>query len=176
MGAEEEKYAPNFGNMDLSEIQGTAKATKNMADRRFKRFTEDIKVVIDAVMFDKDNYKLIKYIKKDVEENIVKYEEILTHLEGLYSARVKKYPDEMKELTKNFKVIEERRSTVRTKVKDALAAVEEARNKDQQQRAEEDVPVLPRRGERDGEKQLKMPTGAHPERISSEYTPLMTEK
>ena len=43
-----------------------------MADRMFKRFTEDIKVVIDAVMFDKDNYKLIKDIKKDVEENIVK--------------------------------------------------------------------------------------------------------
>ena len=43
-----------------------------MADRRFKRFTEDIKVVIDKVMFDKDNYKLIKDIKKDVEENIVK--------------------------------------------------------------------------------------------------------
>ena len=43
-----------------------------MADRRFKRFTEDIKVVIDAVMLDKDNYKLIKDIKKDVEENIVK--------------------------------------------------------------------------------------------------------
>ena len=108
-------------------------------------------MVINAVMFNNDNHKLIKYIKKDVEENIVKYEEILTHLEGLYSARVKKYPDEMKELTKNFKVIEERRSTLRTKVKDAFAAVEEARNKDQQQRAEEDVPVLPRRGERDGE-------------------------
>ena len=39
-----------------------------MADRRFKRFTEDIKVVIDAVMVN----KLIKDIKKDVEENIVK--------------------------------------------------------------------------------------------------------
>ena len=31
---------------------------------------------------------------------------------------------------------------MRTKVKDALAAVEEMRNKEQQQRAEEDVPVL----------------------------------
>jgi hypothetical protein len=31
---------------------------------------------------------------------------------------------------------------VRTKVKDALAAVEEMRNKEQQQRAKEDVPVL----------------------------------
>ena len=105
MGAEEEKYAPNFGNMDLSEIQGTAKATKNMADRRFKRFTEDIKVVIAAVMFNKDNYKLIKYIKKDVAENIVKYEEILTRLEGLYSARVKRYPYEMKELKKTSKLL-----------------------------------------------------------------------
>ena len=138
-----------------------------MADRKFKRFTEDIKVVTDAVMFDKDNNKLIKDIKKDVEENIVKLEEILTHMEGLYSARVKKYPDEIKELTKNFKVIEEGRSTVRTKVKDALAAVEEMRNKEQQQRAEEEKGM-----ER---KKIKMPTGAHPERISSEFTPLMVK-
>ena len=56
----------------------------------------------------------------------------------------------MKEQTKNFKVIEERRFTVRSKVKDALAAVKESRNKDLQKRAEEDVPVLPRRGEREG--------------------------
>ena len=126
-----------------------------MADRRFKRFTEDIKVVIDTVMFDKNNHKLIKDIKKDVEENTVKLEEIWTHMEGLYSATVKNYPDEMKELTKNFKVIEEGRSTVRTKVKDALAAVEAMRNKEQQQRAEEDVPVLPRRGGRDGRREGK---------------------
>ena len=64
MGAEEKKYVPNIGNMDLSEFQGTSKAAKNMADRRFKRFTEDIKVVIDSVMFNNDNYKLIKDIKK----------------------------------------------------------------------------------------------------------------
>ena len=28
MGAEEKKYVPNFGNMDLSEIWGTAEAAK----------------------------------------------------------------------------------------------------------------------------------------------------
>ena len=139
MGAADEKYAPNFGNMNLSKIKGTPKATKNMVDRRFKRFTGDIQEVMNAVMFDKDNYKLIKDIKKDVDENIVRYEEILTHLEGL----------------EGFKVIEERRSTVRTKVKDALAAVEEARNKEQQQRTEEgNVPVLQRRDKRDREKQF----------------------
>ena len=175
MGAEEKKYVPNFGNMDLSEIRGTAKAAKNMADIMFKRFTKDIKVVIDSVMFNNDNYKLIKDIKKNVEENIVKYKEILTHLEGLYSARANKYKDEVKELTENFKIIEKRRCTVRTKLKDALEAVEEARNKEQQQRRAEDVPVVLRRGDRDGEKQFKMPTGAHPECISSEFTPLMAD-
>ena len=112
-----------------------------MADRRFKRFTEDIKVVI----------------------------------EGLYSARADRYKDEVKELTENFKIIEERRCTVRTKLKDTLEAVEEARNKEQQQRRAEDVPVVLRRGDRDGEKQFKMPTGAHPECISSEFTPLMAD-
>ena len=56
-----------------------------------------------------------------------------------------------------------------------MAAVKEVRNNEQQQRAEEDVPLLSRRGERDGEKQFKMPTGAHPERISSEFTPLMAK-
>jgi hypothetical protein len=146
-----------------------------MADIMFKRFTKDIKVVVDSVMFNNDNYKLIKDIRKDVEENIVKYKEILTHLEGLYSARANKYKDEVKELTENFKLIEERRCTVRTKLKDALEAVEEARNKEQQQRRAEDVPMVLIRGDRDGEKQFKMPTGAHPECISSEFTPLMAD-
>ena len=99
----------------------------------------------------------------------------MKHLEGLYSARANKYKDEVKELTENFKIIEERRCTVRTKLKDALEAVEEARNKEQQQRRAEDVPVVLRRGDRDGEKQFKMPTGAHPECISSEFTPLMAD-
>ena len=144
-----------------------------MADMRFKRFTEDIKVVIDSEMFDKDNYKLIKDIKKDLEENIVKYEEILAHLEGLYSAKADKYQDEVKELTENLKVIETKRSTVRTKLKAAREAVEEARNNEEQQRKAKDVPATPRRGDRDGEKQFKMPKGAHPDRISSEFTTLM---
>ena len=50
MGAEEDKYLLNFGKMDLLEIQGTAKAAKNMADGRFKKFTGDIQEVIDKMM------------------------------------------------------------------------------------------------------------------------------
>ena len=67
METEEEKFTPNFGDMALSWIQGTAKAAKNMSDMRFKRFTEDIKILIDSEMFNKDNYKLIKDIRRDVE-------------------------------------------------------------------------------------------------------------
>ena len=59
---------------------------------------------------------------------------------------------------------------MRTKVKDGRS-----RRGEEQEAAAEDVPVLPRRGERDGEKQFKMPMGAHPERISSECIPLMAE-
>ena len=73
--------------MEMGEIQGAAKAAKNMADRRFKKLEADIQEVIEAGMFDKDNYQLVKDLKKEMEENIVKYEDILTYLEGVYSAK-----------------------------------------------------------------------------------------
>ena len=71
--------------MEMGQIQGVAKAAKNMADRRFKKFEADIQEVIKAGILDKDNYQLVKDLKKDVEENIVKYEDILTYLEGVLS-------------------------------------------------------------------------------------------
>ena len=40
-------------------------------------------------MFDKDNYQLVKDFKRDVEENIVKYEEILIYLN--YSVKPEKF-------------------------------------------------------------------------------------
>ena len=79
---EEEKYTPNLGAMDVIHLEGAAKAAKNMADRRFAKFEGDIQVVIEMKMFDEDNYQVVKELKKDVEENITKYEKILTHLEG----------------------------------------------------------------------------------------------
>ena len=58
--------------MEMGEIQGAAKAAKNMADRRLKKIEADIQEVIEAGMFNKDKYQLVKDLKKDVEENIVK--------------------------------------------------------------------------------------------------------
>ena len=125
MTGEEEKFTPSFGNMNMGQIEGAAKAAKNMADRRFAKFEGDIQVVIELGMFDRDNYQLVKDLKKDVEENIIKYEEILTHLEGVYSVKPDKYTEELRELTGNFEVMASRRSTVRRKGMEAIKAIEE---------------------------------------------------
>ena len=37
----EEKYTQDYVKMSLADAQGAAKAAKNMADRRFKRFEGD---------------------------------------------------------------------------------------------------------------------------------------
>ena len=44
-------------------------------------------------------------LKKDIKENIARYEDILNHLVGVYAAKPTKYDIEMDELTKNFEVI-----------------------------------------------------------------------
>ena len=177
MTGEEEKFSPNFGKMEMGEIQGAAKAAKNMADQRFKKFKADIQEVIEAGMFNKDNYQLVKDLKKDVEENIVKYEDILTYLEGVYSAKPDKFKAEITELTKNFQVMAGRRSTVRIKGQKAIKAIEDEKNKQEQTRSREDRTVTgsQRGGGSGGDKQFKQPTGAHHDRISSEFTPLMAK-
>ena len=129
MTGDEEKYTPNFGTMDMYQIKGAAKAAKNMADRRFAKFEGDIQVVIEMKMFDEDNYQLVKELKRDVEENIIKYEEILTHLEGFYYLKQEKYTNQLKEMKENFDVMDSRRSTVWSKGLEAVKAIEEEKNK-----------------------------------------------
>ena len=169
---DEEKYTPNFSKMEIGEIQGSAKAAQNMADRRFQNFEGDIQEIIEAEMFDKDNYQLVKDLKKDVEENNFNYEEILKHLVGVYFVNPEKYVDQLKELTGNFEVMASRRYTVRTKGKEAITAIEDEKNKQEQRISREDRTVTGshRGGGKEGEKQLKQPMGAHPEKISSEFT------
>ena len=67
MTGENEKITPNFGNMDMGQIEGAAKAAKNMANQRFAKFKGDIQVVIVLNMFDRDKYQLVKDLKKDVD-------------------------------------------------------------------------------------------------------------
>ena len=52
---EEGKYFPNLGAMDVENLEGAAKAAKNLADRRFATFEGDIQMIIDMKMFDEDN-------------------------------------------------------------------------------------------------------------------------
>ena len=71
--------------------KGTEKPAKNLADRRFAAFKGDIQMIIEMGMFDEDNLKQVKELKRNVGENLNRYEDILTHLEALYSVKPEKY-------------------------------------------------------------------------------------
>ena len=66
----EEKYMPDNAKMTLAEQEGSASAFKKMADRRFKRFECDIQEVIERGRYDEEDYKNVKDLKRDTEENI----------------------------------------------------------------------------------------------------------
>ena len=114
--------------MTLAEQQGAASAFKKMADRRFKMFECNIQEVIERGRYDEEDYKNVKDLKRDTEENIDMYEDIITYLDGVYSAKPAKKEEEMKELVENFDMIAERRDTVRKKVKEANIAIEKETN------------------------------------------------
>ena len=79
--------------------------------------------------YDEEDYKTVKDLKKDTEENINMFEEILTYLDSVYSAKPAKKEDEMKELVENLELIEKRRDTMRKKVKEANIAIEKKETK-----------------------------------------------
>ena len=79
-------------------MEGARKAGKNLADRRFAAFEGNIQVIIDMRMFDEDNHKLLKDLKRDVGDQLNRYEDILTHLEVTYSVKPEKYKRQLKEM------------------------------------------------------------------------------
>ena len=87
---EESKFSPNIGSMDVENREGAGKAAKNLADRRFAAFEGDVQVIIDMRIFDEDNHKLLKDLKRDMGEQLNRYEDILTHLEATYSVKPEK--------------------------------------------------------------------------------------
>ena len=160
----EEKYTTDY--VTLSEQQGAAKAAKNMADRRFQRFEGDLLEVIEGGRFDEDDYNIVKDLKRDTEENIDRYEDILTHLEGVYAAKPTKFALEIEELANNFEVIAQRRGILRGKVKEANTAIEEERNKYEVKKRKEDREGSSGSGKRgrgasNSEKQFKQPQGSY---------------
>ena len=161
----------------MDHLEGAAKAAKNLADRRFAKFEGDIQMIIDMKMFDEDNYKQVKELKRDVGDNINKYEEILTHLEAFYSVKPEKYKTQLKEMKENFDMMDSRRSTVRSKCLEAVRAIEEEKNKKETRDAREDRTLTGSQqgGSGGGDKQFKQPAGPQPERSSQEFTPLQAE-
>ena len=52
---------PNLGPMDVDHLEGAAKAAKNLAERRFARFKDDIQMIINLqVLSIKDQKTLMK--------------------------------------------------------------------------------------------------------------------
>ena len=134
----EEKFPPDMQNMNLEEKQGAASALKKLAERRFRRFEREIQEMIDKEHYEEDDFRKVKEIKKDTEVITDKYEEILTYLDSAYSAKPKKMDKELKEVTENFDEIEQRRDTVRQKIKEANEHIETERTKDEVKIKEED--------------------------------------
>lgn len=120
---DESKFFPNLGAMDVENLEGAGKAAKNLADRRFAAFEGDIQMIIEMGMFDEDNLKQVKELKRDVGENLTRYEDILTHLEALYSVKPEKYKAQLKEMKENFDMLNNRRSIVREKSLEAVKAI-----------------------------------------------------
>ena len=164
----EDKYTPDYGRMSLADAQWAAKASKNMADRRFQRFEGEVQEVIDRGRYDPGDHKTVKDLKKDDDVNFDSYEDILTHLDGIYPANPDKVAKEMEELAKSFELISQRRETLRKKVKEANAAIEDERNKYEVKNNREDKDDSSGSGKRGGgdrtaEKQFKQPSGAQPD-------------
>ena len=67
---EEGKFFPNLGAMDVENLEGAGKAAKNLADRRFAAFEGDIQMIIEMEMFDEDNIKQVKELKRDMGDNL----------------------------------------------------------------------------------------------------------
>ena len=105
----------------------------------------------------------MKDLKKDAEQNIDSYEDILTLLDGVYAANPSKVAAEIEELVKDFELIAERRDKLRGKVKEANIAIEEERNKYEVKKIKDDKDESSGSGKRGGsesksEKQFKQPT------------------
>ena len=120
---EESKFFLNLGAIDMENLEGTGQAAKNLADRRFAAFEGDIQMIIEMGMFDEDNLKQVKELKRDVGENLTRYEDILTHLEALYSVKPEKYKAQLKEMKENFDMLNNRRSIEREKSLEAVKAI-----------------------------------------------------
>ena len=96
-------------------------------------------------MFVEDNNKQLKELKRDVGENLNRYEDILTHLEALYSVKPEKYKTQLKEMKENFDMINNRRSIVRVKSLEAVKAIEDERNKKEARSLREERTMTGRR-------------------------------
>ena len=56
---EEGKYSPNLGAMDVDHLEGAGKAAKNLADRRFAKFKDNIQMIINLQVLSIEDQKTL---------------------------------------------------------------------------------------------------------------------
>ena len=149
-----------------------AKALKKLADRKFASFEKEMVGILERTYHEEEDSNMVKEKKKETETCTTKYEESICWLDSVYSAeRGNKRKGELKDIEDTYKVLEERRDSVRRIVKEVNAKIEERKNEETiKQRAEETRELGERQGrparKAAGDKQFKQPSGALPEKIS----------
>ena len=65
---EEGKYSPNLGAMDVDHLKGAGKASKNLADRRFAKFEDDIQMIINLQVLSIEDQKTLmkRFVSKSL--------------------------------------------------------------------------------------------------------------
>ena len=56
---EEGKYSPNLGAMDVDHLEGAGKVAKNLTDRRFAKFKDDIQMIINLQVLSIEDQKTL---------------------------------------------------------------------------------------------------------------------
>ena len=106
-----------------------AKALKKLAERKFASFEKEMIGILEIKYHEEEDSNMFKEKKKETETCTNKYEESICWLDSVYSAEKRtKRNKELKDIEDNYKVLEERRDSVRRLVKEVNAKIEDRKN------------------------------------------------
>ena len=126
----EAKYVPiSSSETTLEEKEGMAKALQKLAQRKFASFEKEMNGMLDRTYYEEGDSNIVKEKKKETDTFTDKYEEAICWLESSYSGeKGAKRTKELKDIDENYKVLEERRDSVRRLVKEVNAKIDDWKN------------------------------------------------
>ena len=126
----EDKYIPSSSSeTTVEEKEGMAAALKKLAERKFVTFEKEMIGILERTYHEEEDSNMVKEKKKETETCTNKYEEAICWLDSVYSAeKGTNRKGELKDIEDNYKVLEERRDSVRRLVKEVNAKIEDRKN------------------------------------------------